>query len=881
MRLVANLGYSREAERYWLEHPLPVDRGSATGRAVLEGRAIHIPDVLADPEYRATRYQELAGYRSALSVPLLRDRTTIGIFSLTRDEVNPFTDKQIELVTTFADQAVIAIENTRLFEAEHQRTRELNESLEQQTATSEVLQVISSSPGDLEPVFATMLANAVRICDANFGNIYRWDGEALNIIASHNTPTAFAEQQRSTPFRPGPKNPLGRVVATKTVVHLPDVAASEAYTERDPVTVAGVEVAGIRTLVAVPLLKENELVGAFALSRQEVRPFTDKQIELVQNFANQAVIAIENTRLLAELRESLQQQTATADVLKVISRSTFDLQTVLNTLVESAARLCEADIALIVRPQGSNLEVLANYRLSQASIDVLISTPIASGRWTLSGRVLAEGRTVNIPDWRADPGYTFSAAQELSSLQSGLGVPLMREGLPVGVMNLWRTQVRPFSDKQIELVTTFANQAVIAIENARLLNELREFLRQQTATADVLKVISRSTFDLQAVLDTLVQSAARLCEADTVAIGRPKGESLYFEASYGYSREYAEFVASHPAGIDRGTVSGRAFLESKIVHVLDVVGDPEYAYERQRVGGFRTLLGVPLLREGSPISTISLGRNSVRPFTDKQIELVTTFADQAVIAIENVRLFEAEQQRTRELTESLEQQTATSEVLQVISSSPGNVQPVFSTVLENAVRICEAKFGLLYLYEGGGFRSVAACDVPPAFAAALGKEQFPPAPGGVLDAVLKTGRTVHVSDLAATQGYLERHHRMVAGVELGGIRTVVGVPMLKHNELVGVIGIYRQEVRPFTDKQIALLTNFAAQAVIAIENTRRLSELRESLQEQTATSEVLQVISSSPGDVQPVFDTRTGLRMMPTFPRSPLTFRKASFPRYG
>ena len=476
-RVAASYGHTPEFIEHTKTLTLAPGRSSATGRLLLEGKSIQIPDVLADPEFIFLETARLGNFRTILGVPLLREGIPVGIFNLHRAEVRPFTEKQIKLVETFADQAVIAIENTRLFEAEQQRTRELSESLEQQTATSEVLQIISSSPGDLKPVFASMLENAVRICDAKFGNIYRWDGDALMLVATYNTPAALAEARKRSPLlRFGSKNPVGRMINTKATVHVVDAAVSEAYIERDPATVAAVELGGLRTFLAVPILKENELIGAFALSRQEVRPFTDKQIKLVANFAAQAVIAIENTRLLHELRKSLQQQTATADVLKVISRSTFDLQTVLNTLVESAARLCEADIALIVRPQGSNLEVLANYRMSQASIDVLTSTPIAAGRWTLSGRVLAEGRTINIPDWRADPGYTFSAVQELSGLQSGLGVPLMREGLPVGVMNLWRTQVRPFSDKQIELVTTFANQAVIAIENARLLAELREIV---------------------------------------------------------------------------------------------------------------------------------------------------------------------------------------------------------------------------------------------------------------------------------------------------------------------------------------------------------------------------------------------------------------------
>ena len=313
LRLAANFGYSREDEQYWLEHPLPVDRGSTTGRAALEGRAIHIPDVLADSDYRARRYQEVFGYRSVLSVPLLRDGTTIGIFGLSRAKVSPFTDKQIELVTTFADQTVIAIENTRLLNELRQRTTDLTErtadlaeSLEQQTATSEVLQVISSSPGDLEPVFASMLENAVRICDAKFGNIFRWDGEALHLAATHNTSPAYAEARRRSPLRPGPNEPISRMVATKSVVHVADLAADPGYIERrSPSIVDAVELGGVRTLLAVPMLKENELIGAFTVSRQEVRPFTDKEIALVTNFAAQAVIAIENARLLSELRESL------------------------------------------------------------------------------------------------------------------------------------------------------------------------------------------------------------------------------------------------------------------------------------------------------------------------------------------------------------------------------------------------------------------------------------------------------------------------------------------------------------------------------------------------------------------------------------------------
>jgi signal transduction histidine kinase len=400
------------------------------------------------------------------------------------------------------------------------------------------------------------------------------------------------------------------------------------------------------------MLKEDEPIGAIVIYRQEVRPFNNKQIELLQNFAAQAVIAIENTRLLNELRESLAQQTATADVLKVISRSTFDLQAVLDTLVESAARLCEADMAAISRPMGEVFEHLTSYGYSPAHKQYMQTHPIPSGRGSVSGRTVLDGKVVHMLDVKADPDYTLIDRERF--VRTMLGVPLLREGTAIGVIVLQRSTVRPFSDKQIELATTFADQAVIAIENARLFNELRESLQQQTATAEVLKVISHSSFDLQAVLDTLTVSAARHCEAQMAAIVRQKDTgSYYFATSYGISADSNNYFKSVVIKAGRGTVVGRALQEGRTVQVPDVLADPEYTWsEAQERTGLRSVLAVPLLREGHPIGVFVLARSVTRPFTDKQVEVVTTFADQAVIAIENVRLFDEIQDKSRQLGEA-------------------------------------------------------------------------------------------------------------------------------------------------------------------------------------------------------------------------------------
>jgi GAF domain-containing protein/anti-sigma regulatory factor (Ser/Thr protein kinase) len=750
----------------------------------------------------------------------------------------------------------------------------LSEALEQQTATAEILRVISSSPMDVQPVFNAIAESAARLCDANDAEIYRVDGDVYRRVAHRGLVPIAGPVGEAYPISRG--RPSSRAIIDRQTIHVHDQAA-EIDTEF-PDLKAWRQIAGVRTILATPMLRDDVALGVIVIRRTEVNPFSGKHIELLKTFADQAVIAIENVRLFTELQaknralsqahaqvtEALEQQTATAEILRVISQSQTDVQPVFDTIVRSAVRLCDGLFSSVFQFDGELIYNVAQHNYTPEALEEVHRIyPTRPTPALGSGRAILERAVVHIPDVEFDSEFRHRALSRAIGWRSGLFVPMLRDGAPIGAIAVTRAAPGPFSNNEIELLKTFANQAVIAIENVRLFTELQarnrdltEALEQQTATSEILRVISSSPTDIHPVFDTIVPNAVNLCGARMGAVYRFDGDMLHLIAHHNYPPAVLEVLQQmHPRPPQPDQASGRAILTRAVAQIEDMLADPVYPREIAIAGGWRSIIGVPMLRDDTPIGAIVITRSEAGPFSDGHVELLKTFADQAVIAIENVRLFKELESRNSELRVALEQQTATSELLKVIGRSTLDLQPIFETLAENAITLCAAERALIYRFDGQVLRVVATHNASAELITFLERNPLALTRASAAGRASLERRTIHLQDVLAD------HEYTYGATQVDAVRTVLGIPMLRADELLGVIIIYRHEVLPFTDSQVALMETFADQAAIAIENARLLSELQartaeltRSVQELQALGEVSQALSSTL-DLETVLNT--------------------------
>ena len=722
----------------------------------------------------------------------------------------------------------------------------LAEALEQHAAVSEILQVISASPSDVQPVLNAVAERAARLCQAPLARVLLVDGDVLRAMAEYSLDGT--SQARTAPLPLRRSTITGRAVLDRTTIHHSDVVP---LLETEYPDALNARALGLRAVLAVPLMREGDAYGAVLLFRREPRPFSPAQVELVQTFARQAAIAIDNARLFKETKEALEQQHAAGEVLAAINSSIADTKPVFDKILTSCERLFLGNMVGINLVGDDGLVRLGAYRgPGRDELEKILEAG------TGTGSAIRDRRIMHFPDVEHDEGASEKTRRACRAIGACAVIfaPMLWEGKGIGVIFVGREYAGPFSEKEIALLKTFADQAVIAIENVRSFDEVRartrelsESLQQQTATADVLKVISRSAFDLQTVLDTLIESACKLCDATVGSVWRPDVDGFKAAAMYGEGPAHWEAVKRLVIKPGRDTCAGRALLEGRTVHIHDAMADPEYDVpDVLEMTGNRAMLGVPLLREGAPIGVLVLTRSVARPFTEKQIALATTFADQAVIAIENVRLF-------NETKEALEQQRASAEVLAAISSSIADTVPVFERILESCEHLFAGKLVGIGVVGEDRLLRLAAYHGP-------GRDEIDktfPAPiddqtaAGV---VVIRSEVLHLpdADVGTQVPPATRRH-----CQAMGIKAAVVAPMLWEGKCLGSIFVGRDYAGPFSDKEIALLKTFADQAAIAIENVRLFNETKEALEQQTATSEILGVISQSPTDVQPVFNTIT------------------------
>jgi GAF domain-containing protein len=812
---------------------LPLARDSVSGRAVVERRTVHVPDMEAAAVEYPTSLQlsRTSGFRTILAVPLVGDERVLGVITIRRSETRPFTAGQIAALESFADQAAIAIGHARLFQELQARNRELTEALEQQTATAEILRVISRSQTDVQPVFDTIVRSAVRLCDGMFCTLFRLDGELVHLVAEHNfTPEAVGAARLIFPAPLTRQLAAARAILDRTVVHIPDVEDDPEY---DPSFARAV---GARSALAVPIFRDGSPIGAIAVGRAAPGPFSRKQIDVLQTFAAQAVIAIENVRLFSELEarnreltEALEQQMATAEILRVISRSQTDVQPVFDAIVRSAVRLCDGTFSNLLRFDGERVHQVAEHNFTREAVDLARRVyPAPLSRQLASGRAILDRAVAHIPDVEDDPEYDPVMARAVG-FRSVLAVPMFREGNPVGAIAVGRAATGPFSPKQIELLQTFADQAVIAIENARLFQELEvrnrdlsEALDQQTATSEILQVISRSPTDLQPVMDALAKSAARLCGADDVVLYRLDGDGLEPLAVHGSLPAPPRLPAS------RGIPSGRAVLDRRTVHVADLSREVEGEFRDAREWFERWhhcgILATPLLREGEAIGAITIRRVEPGPFSEKQVQLLQTFAAQAVIAVENVRLFKELQARTEQLTRSVDKLTALGEVSGAVSSTL-DLETVLSTIASRAAQLAGADGAAIAEYDEATreFRMRATHNYAPELVESA--RAMPIRLGeGLTGRAAERREPMQVADIAP-EGAYQSHLRDI--LLRMGYRALLSVPLVREDQVIGALVLNRRAPGKFAPEVVELLKTFATQSALAIQNARLFREVEE------------------------------------------------------
>jgi signal transduction histidine kinase len=825
--------------------------GSVAGYAVREARVVHVEDLTEADDFPVGKdIARRLGWRTTLSAPLLREGGAIGAILIRRSEVRPFSGKQIAFLQTFADQAVIAIENVRQFtELQEKNTAlteahaQVTEALERQTATSEILRVISQSPRDVQPVFDTIVRNAVRLCGAAYGGVYRFDGELVHSVAHDGFTAEQLEHWRRLWPRPVTANTVVcQAIRTRGIVRVADIEAAADRQEISPEAAVNLRARGARSVVAVPMFRHPAIIGVIGLAHRDAGAFTNAHVDLLETFADQAVIAVENVRLFNETKEALERQTATSEILRVISSSPTDVQPVFDAIAESAVRLCDAMFGGIFQVDGDKLRAAGRHGPMAAHGLVM---PINRG--TVAGRTVLERRAVHVADLQAevDEFPEGSAIAKELGHRTTLGIPLLREGVALGAVVVRRADVGPFADKQISLLETFADQAVIAIENVRLFTELQtsnrdlsKALDTQTATSDILRVISRSQTDVQPVFDAIMVSALRLLRGHSGGLTRVAGEQLVLAALTSTdpaadAAQRARYPQPVESSEDPHAISVRTRAALNIANMQDEARFSEAMRAAARARGFHSLVSVPLLREDEPLGAITITRRELGGFAADEIALLQTFADQAVIAIENTRLLGELRARTGELTRSVDELTALGEVSRALSSTL-DLDRVLQTIVTRASQLAGANACSVFEYDEVSevFHLRATNNLDDEVVALA--RQTPTRRGeGVQGRLVVTRAPVQVPDIAMEDAY----HGPLRDILLRtGTRAVLAVPMLREQQLIGGLTVNKKTPGEFSPEVIELLTTFATQSALAIQNAGLFREIEQKSRELEAAS---------------------------------------------